>query len=794
MMFLRALLLTPILGVMLSHAQVPTTLDKALIPQDGFERTPTDLPPRSTWIENQDARSLYSRTWTLPDGRIVMQQSKRPVCFYGPDGSLLPVDADLRECDLGWFAPFQMHPTFIYKDGTTALSISEDRKILFNQHCTFNGQKSQGTVSRSGNRIWIQNFFPGIDKEILARENSFKTNYILHSAPVVNGNYLEFTEEIQIPEGYLFTRLENGGSDAHGGWSGDLSVLGPKNEEAARFSAPICFDANGNWILGSWVLGIGENNVKTLSIRIPASWLSDPNRVYPVVVDPLVIGPTSTWTGGQMPSCIVPVYNADSILVTVPAGISIVGLYVTSSYYANPFTTAVMANGALRFRSSCATSTTFTVAPPQGNTPGTAYLDSFDLKNPMMCCMQNSCSTRTFWLTMLLGRTAPSTGCNTTYIRYDPLTTSWPFSALVVGRTPEGYQSQWVVPSLPVCGNVCNISCTAYIRYGVPPYTITHPWMQGSVTQGNTNNGCSTGAQVIVLNLTVPGCPRICDTTSSIQVPPPTVIDACGAVVSGLPTRTLQLKQVPDISGTPSSQTICSGDPFNVTLNSCISAATTNWFGNSGNGTGNFGDTLYNTGTSVTVIPFGAYATYNGCTSDTIQVTVDVDPLPLSDYSFTPNPIISSVPTSFTDLSQIFAGNASAWSWSFGDNGTSNVQDPSHTYADPGTYTVCLTVSTSNGCVDSICRVIEVIAPDVILPNIITPNADNTNDFLAFQYLDAFPNNHLQVFNRWGALLFEKDSYKNDWSPDKYSNGTYYFVLHVADLQKTYAGWFELIK
>lgn len=777
-----------------AFAQTPTSLDRALLPQNNEESAVTDLPPRSTWEENIADRTLNSRSWRLPDGRIVFQQSKRPVCYSSPTGELLPVDPDIRPCDNGWHAPFQMFPTFIGHDGRTELSIGKELRVRFNMHCKLNGNPAEVTARQENNKIRFANFFNGVDKEILVRENSFKTNYILHAMPTFSGPYLDISEEVEVPHGYLFSRLENGGKEENGGWSGDLSLLGPGNEEAARFSAPICFDANGNWILGTWVMGLNEQNKKTLSIRVPRTWLEDPQRSFPIVIDPLVIGPTTTWTGGQMPSCIVPVYNADSILVTVPAGISIVGLFVTSSYYASPFTTAVMADGALRFRTSCATSTTFTVALPQGNTPGTAYLDSFDLKNPLMCCMQNACTTRTFWLTMLLGRTQPSTGCNTTYIRYDPLTTSWPFSALVVGRTPEGYQSQWVVPTVPICGNVCNITCTAYIRYGVPPYTLTHPWMVNPVTQGSTNMGCSTGAQMVILNLTVPGCPRICDTTSSIQVPPPTVVDACGATVSGLPTRTLQLKQVPDISGTPVSQTICSGDPFSVSLSSCISSATTNWFGNSMSGTGNFGDTLYNTGNTVNTINFSAYASYNGCNSDTAQITVDVDPLPQGDYSYSPSPVIAAVPSTFTDMSQIFAGNASSWSWNFGDNSNSTLQDPVHTYADPGTYTVCLTVITSNGCVDSVCKVIEVIAPDVILPNVITPNADNSNDFLAFQYLDAFPANHLQVFNRWGALLFEKDGYLNDWSPDKISNGTYYFVLYVADLQKTYAGWFEVLK
>ncbi len=43
------------------------------------------------------------------------------------------------------------------------------------------------------------------------------------------------------------------------------------------------------------------------------------------------------------------------------------------------------------------------------------------------------------------------------------------------------------------------------------------------------------------------------------------------------------------------------------------------------------------------------------------------------------------------------SGNISSWSWDFGDGATSNEQNPSHTYAVPGAYTVSLTVTEPGG-------------------------------------------------------------------------------------------------
>lgn len=63
---------------------------------------------------------------------------------------------------------------------------------------------------------------------------------------------------------------------------------------------------------------------------------------------------------------------------------------------------------------------------------------------------------------------------------------------------------------------------------------------------------------------------------------------------------------------------------------------------------------------------------------------------------FTAAPLSGRVPLTvrFTDTS---VGPVEAWSWSFGDGGTSTQRDPMHTYTAPGTYTVSLTVIDLDG-------------------------------------------------------------------------------------------------
>ena len=86
--------------------------------------------------------------------------------------------------------------------------------------------------------------------------------------------------------------------------------------------------------------------------------------------------------------------------------------------------------------------------------------------------------------------------------------------------------------------------------------------------------------------------------------------------------------------------------------------------------------------------------------------------------SFSANPTSGNAPLSvnFTDES---TGSITSWEWDFGDGSTSTMQNPSHTYAEPGTYTVSLTVTGPGGLdTETKADYIKVLSPAKAVPGI----------------------------------------------------------------------------
>ena len=81
-----------------------------------------------------------------------------------------------------------------------------------------------------------------------------------------------------------------------------------------------------------------------------------------------------------------------------------------------------------------------------------------------------------------------------------------------------------------------------------------------------------------------------------------------------------------------------------------------------------------------------------------------------------------------------------------------------------------------------------------------TPNGDGQNDILELDGITQSPNNSLQIFNRYGVLVYSKDNYRNEF--DGRSNrdnaiqkdsglesGVYFYIITFHDLRQKHQGY-----
>ena len=90
--------------------------------------------------------------------------------------------------------------------------------------------------------------------------------------------------------------------------------------------------------------------------------------------------------------------------------------------------------------------------------------------------------------------------------------------------------------------------------------------------------------------------------------------------------------------------------------------------------------------------------------------------------------------------------------------------------------------------------------------NEFSPNNDSANEVFYIDCVDQYPNNTLQIFNRWGHEIFEMKGYNNTWrgtsqgtgtikKEEKLPVGTYYYIFDFGD-EKTEpkSGWLYLTR
>ncbi|PZE15595.1 hypothetical protein DNU06_17280, partial [Putridiphycobacter roseus] len=258
-----------------------------------------------------------------------------------------------------------------------------------------------------------------------------------------------------------------------------------------------------------------------------------------------------------------------------------------------------------------------------------------------------------------------------------------------------------------------------------------------------------------------------------------------------------------------SNSQICSGDCIQFSDSSTVHTSGTYTWAFSDGQTSNLKNPLVcfqNSGE----IPLGIdvqykVETHSGCV-DSITYTnyIQVYPRPTAYFTYTPeDPSISNPYLVFQNQST----NAGSFTWNFGDNETSAVVSPSHVYPEIAKeYSVVLTAyDQSANCHDTYQTTIS-IADEILffIPNAFSPNSGSINNTFQPEFTSGVDiyNFRMQLFNRWGEIVFETQDPSIGWD-GQYQNqfvaqAAYVwkidFTETMSDKKHTYSGYVTLVR
>ncbi len=182
------------------------------------------------------------------------------------------------------------------------------------------------------------------------------------------------------------------------------------------------------------------------------------------------------------------------------------------------------------------------------------------------------------------------------------------------------------------------------------------------------------------------------------------------------------------------------------------------------------------------------YSNLTGC-SDTItrkeMVLVHPKPEVKFDVDY-PVAIIEQATLHFTN----FTPDVEIFKWNFGDGGTSTEENPLHTYLELGKFPVELAVESEFGCIDTGRLTVEILPFNVYTPNAFRPDSEipENREFMPVGVgvdPEAF---QMQIFNRWGEMIFETTSLEKKWDGTTKNNkpapmGNYIWKSEFKDVQ-----------
>lgn len=179
---------------------------------------------------------------------------------------------------------------------------------------------------------------------------------------------------------------------------------------------------------------------------------------------------------------------------------------------------------------------------------------------------------------------------------------------------------------------------------------------------------------------------------------------------------------------------------------------------------------------------------------------INVTPHPEAGFTVTSAVIDMDNPTVHIINEALYA---ETWFYDMGEGTTYKDPQPVHTFPETGEYLVHQVVSNSLGCTDTLSLLITVLpVTNVYIPNTFTPGYDGLNDVWrpSLSYITGYD---LQVYDRWGGLVFRSQDIYQGWNGMHMASGkpvkedSYVYVIRYTELagdQKELRGFVNVLR
>jgi gliding motility-associated-like protein len=257
-------------------------------------------------------------------------------------------------------------------------------------------------------------------------------------------------------------------------------------------------------------------------------------------------------------------------------------------------------------------------------------------------------------------------------------------------------------------------------------------------------------------------------------------------------TQTITLLATPLIAMDAALPLCSNADPVQLTASIVNGMQGTGVFTGRGvSASGVFTPPLAGSGVHNLVYTFSAI---NGCSSAATK-TMIVDPTPQAnagpDKLVLEGEVVELTPKIISAIPVTYEWSPSTW-----------LEDPEIPNARSGPdddITYKLTVTSDKGCTTNDNVFVKVLRTPVI-PNIFSPNGDGTHDRWEIKNLESYPDCVIQLYNRYGQMVWRIVKYNASKGWDGRINGrdapvgTYYYIIEPGSGRKPMTGYIDIIR